>query len=304
MKIHHFQQDFIFKQKTALAVGNFDGVHLGHKLMLEKLLNFSSKHNLKPVVLSLYPHPKSLILGKAPAVLTTLRDKAELLEGLGISDWVLLPFRAEIMKTSPVEFLEILRKQLRVNYLISGSDFKFGYKGQGDKIYLQEMAIKHNFTYEILENININNERISSSKIRELLKNYNLELANKLLGHNLSFTGKVIKGEQRGRLLNFPTANLNVPENWALPNGVYAVKVGEKIAVANLGSSPTFKVFKRKLEVHLLNTKQDLYNKYIKVEFFKFLREIKKFDNAEELKQQINKDILDSKEFFMNYDEN
>ena len=297
MQIHRWQRQLALPQPVALTIGNFDGVHRGHQAILQTLLAQAAQDNLAPVLLSFFPHPKALVAGEPPSLLTPLRDRAHWLAEAGLPHWLLLSFTHALMRKAPEDFVREYLLPLRLRFLLVGDDFRFGYRGQGDFALLQRFADAYGFRVQALETVRADGERISSSRIRAALAAHDLDTARELLGHNLTFTGKVRHGDGRGRVLQTPTANLHLPAAWCLPDGVYVVQVAppQQAApvwgVANVGTTPTFGGIRRKLEVHLFEQGAALYGQTLRVHIRHYLRDVRRFADAAALQAQIRDDI-------------
>ena len=297
MQIHRWQRQLALPQPVALTIGNFDGVHRGHQAILQTLLAQAARDNLAPVLLSFFPHPKALVAGEPPSLLTPLRDRAHWLAEAGLPHWLLLSFTHALMRKAPEDFVREYLLPLRLRFLLVGDDFRFGYRGQGDFALLQRFADAYGFRVQALETVRADGGRISSSRIRAALAAHDLDTARGLLGHDLTFTGKVRHGDGRGRVLQTPTANLHLPAAWCLPDGVYVVQVAppQQAApvwgVANVGTTPTFGGIRRKLEVHLFNQGAALYGQTLRVHIRHYLREVRRFADAAALQAQIRDDI-------------
>ena len=297
MQIHRWQRQLALPQPVALTIGNFDGVHRGHQAILQTLLAEAAQDNLAPVLLSFFPHPKALVTGEPPSLLTPLRDRAHWLAEAGLPHWLLLSFTHALMRKAPEDFVRDYLLPLRLRFLLVGDDFRFGYRGQGDFALLQRFADAYGFRVQALETVRADGGRISSSRIRAALAAHDLDTARGLLGHDLTFTGKVRHGDGRGRVLQTPTANLHLPAAWCLPDGVYVVQVAppQQAApvwgVANVGTTPTFGGIRRKLEVHLFNQGAALYGQTLRVHIRHYLREVRRFADAAALQAQIRDDI-------------
>ena len=297
MQIHRWQRQLALPQPVALTIGNFDGVHRGHQAILQTLLAQAARDNLAPVLLSFFPHPKALVAGEPPSLLTPLRDRAHWLAEAGLPHWLLLSFTHALMRKAPEDFVRDYLLPLRLRFLLVGDDFRFGYRGQGDFALLQRFADAYGFRVQALETVRADGGRISSSRIRAALAAHDLDTARELLGHDLTFTGKVHHGDGRGRALQTPTANLHLPAAWCLPDGVYVVQVAapQQAAavwgVANVGTTPTFGGIRRKLEVHLFNQSAALYGQTLRVHIRHYLREVRRFADAAALQAQIRDDI-------------
>ncbi len=300
---------------TTVALGNFDGVHQGHRRVIAPILpsefnsgiNSGSPH---PTVLTFYPHPQEFFSGQRRLLLTPVEQKVALLKGLGVQQLVLLPFDAELAALSPQAFVEtILVKQLQAQRISVGENFRFGHRRAGTVEDLR--AIAANFGIDVcivplefsLEKDQ--SERISSSRIRQALEVGDLDLANRLLGYAYTLSGTVIFGQKLGRTLGFPTANLQISAKKFLPRqGVYAVQVQVPswtsaqlylTGVMNVGYRPTVDGHQLTTEVHLFDWSEDLYGHTLHVALVQFLRPEQKFDSLDSLKAQIQRDCLQAK---------
>ena len=297
MQIHRWQRRLALPQPVALTIGNFDGVHRGHQAILQTLLAEAAREDLAPVLLSFFPHPKALVSGESPSLLTPLRDRAHWLAEAGLPHWLLLSFTRALMVKPPEDFVREYLLPLRLRFLLVGDDFRFGYRGQGDFALLQRLAEVYGFRVQALETVRADGARISSSRIRAALAAHDLDTARELLGHNLTFTGKVHHGDGRGRVLQTPTANLHLPAAWCLPDGVYVVQVAAPQpgawhwGVANVGTTPTFGGIRRKLEVHVFDQNAALYGQTLRVHIRHYLRDVRRFADAAALQAQIRDDI-------------
>lgn len=284
------------KTPTIAALGNFDGVHRGHRQVIEPILSAVNRDWVSTVV-TFDPHPQEFFSGRSRPLLTPLPEKVACLRSIGVEQLVLLPFDRELASLSPFQFVEsILVDQLRVRQIRVGQDFCFGYQRSGSSADLQAIAASFGITVEIVPLFSENNQRISSSAIRTALEAGEVAEATRLLGRPYTLVGKVSYGQQIGRTIDFPTANLAVPAEKFLPRrGVYCVWVdgaeAKSIAgVMNLGMRPTVNGLAQTIEIHLLNWSGDLYGKTLAVSLEKFLRPEQKFDSLDALKQQIQRD--------------
>ena len=297
MQIHRWQRRLALPQPVALTIGNFDGVHRGHQAILQTLLAEAAREDLAPVLLSFFPHPKALVSGESPSLLTPLRDRAHWLAEAGLPHWLLLSFTRALMVKPPEDFVREYLLPLRLRFLLVGDDFRFGYRGQGDFALLQRLAGVYGFRVQALETVRADGARISSSRIRAALAAHDLAQARDLLGHDLTFSGKVRHGDGRGRTLQTPTANLHLPAAWCLPDGVYVVQVAAPQpgawhwGVANVGTTPTFGGIRRKLEVHVFDQNAALYGQTLRVHIRHYLRDVRRFADAAALQAQIRDDI-------------
>ena len=281
---------------SAIALGNFDGVHRGHQKVITPVL----QQAVRSTVVTFDPHPREYFSGKRCFLLTPLEEKISYLKALGVEQLVLLPFNQELASLCAEAFVrDILIAQLQPNYISVGEDFRFGYQRQGTAQDLSAIAITDNIPVNIISLATDQQQRISSSRIRDCLSNGNITLANELLGRPYTLTGTVTTGEKRGRTIGFPTANLAPPNNKLIPcHGVYAVEVTSPTfplitphpGVMNIGMRPTVNGKHPTIEIHLLNWTGDLYSHTLSIALKQFLRPEAKFSSLEELKAQISRD--------------
>lgn len=290
---------------VALAVGNFDGVHLGHAELLRRLADAASRRALVPTVLSFEPHPREFFSpDAAPARLSTLREKLELLSEAGVEQTMICPFNAAFAALSADEFIEqVLVGALRVGHLIVGDDFRFGRGRTGDFALLQAAGQRHGFTVEAMGSVTVDGERVSSSGVRRALAAGDMERAARLLGRPYVIDGQVVHGQKLGRQIGFATANLRIKHNPLPMTGVFAVEVGglgetPLPGVANLGMRPTVGGTRPLLEAHLFDFARDIYGAHISVRFVHKLRDEQRFPNFDALKAQIAADAAAARAFF------
>lgn len=280
-----------------LTIGNFDGVHIGHQALIKKLIAESKKRNLTPSVMTFEPHPKEFFISEnAPSRLTTLREKLEFFLDYGIEKVFVCAFNQKFSNISSEAFMgQILKEQLKVQLLIVGNDFRFGSKRQAGIEDLKKNAFE---LFEIPE-IDLNGKRVSSTRIREGLKEGRIQEVNQFLGRPYTISGKVVEGDKRGRQMGFPTANIHMKHLRPALTGVYAVKLGNRNGVANLGVRPTIAgTPKLLLEVHLLNFNEDIYGQHVQVTFLEKIRDEMKFENIDALIEQIKKDVAHATRYF------
>ena len=288
---------------SIILIGNFDGVHLGHQKLLRQANIYKKKYKLKIGVVTFDPMPKMYFNKSIKNFkISNIHQKKEILERHGVDFIVTKEFNKKFSKIKSDFFIkEFLFKKLKAKYLFVSNNFKFGNNREGDvKKLIRDEA---NYNYKVIKpNPHILNKKIiSSTFIRTLLQRGNLKLANKLLNRNWTIDGVVQKGRQQGKKIGFPTCNIDIKNYVVAMPGVYAVKVKRKKSnkylkgIANLGYRPTFNQKKILLEVHIFNFSGNLYNKYLSVEFIKFIRSEKKFRNAKQLQKQIKSDLLIAK---------
>lgn len=281
----------------ALAIGNFDGMHLGHQALLANLMQTAKAQHLVPAVMSFEPHPREFFTpDSAPARLCSLREKLEYFAEMGIERVYMLAFNQHFAKISAQQFMQnILRESINAQTILVGADFRFGAKRAGS---VDDIAAA-GFNLIDLPQVDYAGERVSSTRVREALALGRLQDAATLLGRAYSISGKVVHGAKRGRQLGFPTANVHMRHERPALTGVYAVKLDGLPAVANLGVRPTIAgIPKLSLEVHVLDFQADLYGRHVRVEFLHKIRDEMKFDGLNALKVQIAADIKVAREFF------
>lgn len=281
----------------SLALGFFDGLHLGHKKVLSSALDFSKRLGTQSVVLTFKNHPVELLYGVEPEFITTSEERLKLFSEMGFDAVIMADFTKEIASLSAQDYFEKVLLKLAPKSISVGYNHKFGCKQSGDTNFLSNLSRKHEFILDICEPVKNKNEVTSSTLIRNLIKQGNVEKAHLLLDKPYSLTNTVIKGAQRGRLMDFPTANIIFPDNKVLPKfGVYAGVViveGKKYrAIANIGLRPTFADITVPLaEIHILDFNSDIYGKNIEFKFLYNLRDELKFNSIDALRVQISKDI-------------
>jgi len=290
---------------VVLAIGNFDGVHLGHAALVRQLIGAAERARLAPTVLTFEPHPREFFApGSAPARLSTLREKLELLGELGVEQTMVCPFNAGFAGLSADDFVEqVLVRGLRVRHLIIGDDFRFGRGRSGDFGLLKVCGERHGFSVESMASVLVDGERVSSSGVRSALGTGDMARAARLLGRPYVIDGQVSHGDKIGRQLGFATANIRIRHNPLPMTGVFAVEVGglgerPLPGVANLGIRPTVGGTRPLLEVHLFDFDRDIYGAHISVRFVHKLRNEQRFPNFDALKAQIAADAAAARAFF------
>ena len=285
----------------ALAIGNFDGMHLGHQALLQKLMQTAQKLNLKPALMTFEPHPREFFApASAPPRLCSLREKLEFFADAGVERVYVCAFNRHFAKITAEDFMRrILREAINARAVLVGEDFRFGAKRAGSI----ENFVQQQFNLISLPQVDAGGARVSSTRVREALAAGRLDEAAQLLGRSYSISGKVVHGAKRGRQLGFPTANVHMRHERPALTGVYAVKLDGLHAVANLGVRPTITgVPKLTLEVHVLDYSGDLYDKHVHVQFLHKIRDEMKFNGLDALKVQIAKDVEVARSFFINRD--
>lgn len=286
--------------KSILTIGNYDGIHLGHQAILNKLITEAHKKNILSSVMTFEPHPKEFFAPKfAPKRIISLREKLEYFEAKEIDQVFIVKFNHIFSRMSYLDFIGVIKNNIQAQKVIVGSDFRFGMKREGNIHNLK----KNNVEVCVMEKIEDCGDRVSSTIVRNLLTLGDLNRAAILLGRPYAISGKVIHGDKRGREFGFPTANIHMFHNRPPLKGVFAVKLNSMQGVANLGVRPTIAgISKLNLEVHLFDFSKDLYGQHANVTFLKKIRDEKKFKNIDALKAQIQIDINNVKKYFRDYD--
>jgi riboflavin kinase/FMN adenylyltransferase len=280
-----------------VALGTFDGVHLGHQNIIKQAIRLAKSIQGTSVVFTFSNHPLGVISPKkCPLQISDNICKETAMRELGIDVLMNIPFTKELVTVTPLKFLQLLQENLAPKYVVVGPNYTFGYKGEGNPKLLLKRSQEFGFISEIHPVVHLNNQIISSTKIRHLLIDGQLEAANMLMGRPFRLCSKVVHGDERGRLLGFPTANLAIENHQVmLPNGIYVVHVffRGKIyrGIANIGTNPTFNGVNRHIEVHILEFKQDIYDELITIEFVQKIRDEEKFSSVAQLVKQIELDI-------------
>ncbi|MEN9908108.1 MAG: hypothetical protein RLZZ540_1257 [Bacteroidota bacterium] len=300
LKIFHSIKDFSSPKKTILTLGTFDGVHIGHKKILEKVIQNTLDEKYESLVLTFFPHPRMILQERSEIkLLNTIAEKVNLLEQLGIQNLVIHPFDETFSRLTAEEFVKtVLVEQFKIHKIIIGYDHRFGRNRTADINNLIEFGEKYGFEVEQISAQEINDISVSSTKIRNAIQEGNMLLANKYLGYDYFLTGTIIKGKQLGRTIGFPTANLKIEEDYKLIplNGVYIVSSqinGQKVyGMMNIGHNPTVGGEHLTIEIYYLNFDADLYDQKIAVSILKRIRGEEKFGSLALLQEQIEKDKI------------
>ncbi|TDD99600.1 bifunctional riboflavin kinase/FAD synthetase [Flavobacterium cellulosilyticum] len=298
MKIFNSISDFSSPKKTILTLGTFDGVHIGHKKILEKLTQNTEAGKYESLVLTFFPHPRMVLDGQSEVkLLNTISEKKELLEKLGIQNLVIHPFDESFSRLSAQEFVKtVLVDQFHIQKIIIGHDHRFGKDRSANIDDLITFGKQYDFEVEQISVQEINDISISSTKIRKALLEGKMALANKYLGYNYFLTGTVFKGKQLGRTIGFPTANLKIEENYKLipQKGAYIVKsiIKEKtvFGMMNIGFNPTVSGNNLSIEINYFDFNGDLYDQKVAVSILEYLRPEQKFESVALLKEQLEED--------------
>jgi riboflavin kinase/FMN adenylyltransferase len=296
-------ESFDIPENLALAIGNFDGMHLGHQKVINSCIEIAKQNNLTPAVLTFHPHPDSIInpASSEKKLMCNTATKVKLMDGFVIPHLFLLDFNTNLMEMTSDEFIEkILIEKFRVKAVVTGYNFHFGYKKLGNITTLKNASEKHGFIYRSVKQLTRDNCEISSSRIRKLLKLGAIETVNQLIGREYTITGEVIHGKKIAKTIDCQTANIALKEDLCYPlNGVYLVELAisgkQKFGVANIGIRPTVSDENTTLlEVHIFDFAEDIYGEILEIKFLHFLRPERKFKNIESLKVQVQKDISDA----------
>ena len=290
---------------SVVTIGNFDGVHAGHQVILQRVLEISRQKNLASVVIYFEPQPQEFFQGKnAPARLMDWRDKFEALRDLGIDYVLVIRFDAAFRGLTAQAFVERVLQALQCRHLVIGDDFRFGCDRSGDFNFLQQAGQHYQFMVENTPTIAQNSQRISSTRIRQAIQESDFDLAGQLLGRPYMIAGHIKHGDKIGRTLDFPTANLGLNRHVSPVAGIYAVKVWgltedkPLLGAANVGTRPAVGGKENRIEVHILDFNGDIYGRRIRVQFCHKLRNETNFPSLEALKQAIANDVLATRQYF------
>ena len=290
---------------VALTIGNFDGVHLGHQALLGELRAAAQAHELQTAVVIFEPHPLEFFSPQqAPARLTSLREKLELFDSLGIERVHVCRFDARFAQTSAAGFIHALHEKLAAKFVLIGDDFRFGSGRTGDFALMEKIGMQHGFAVQAVHSVLHNGVRISSTAVRAALAQGNMRMAQSYLGRPYSISGRVEHGNGLGKRIGFPTANIQLKHNRPPLSGIFVVQahaegMGILQGVASLGVRPTVhQNGKPVLEVHLFEFAQQIYNKHIRLGFLHKLRDEEKYADLATLTRQIAVDVENAKAFF------
>lgn len=305
MNTFHSIYNFSSKKKTIVTIGTFDGVHIGHKSILEKLKKRTNNGEYESVVLTFFPHPRMVLNQESNIkLINTIEEKTNLLESFGIDFLIIHPFDSTFSNLSAEEFVKnILVDQLNVHEIIIGYDHRFGKNRSADINDLINFGKEYDFLVDQIGAKEIDEIAVSSTKIRKALQVGDIKLANQYLGYSYFFSGKVIEGKQIGRTIGFPTANIQLQESYKMlpKNGVYVIssKIDDVLyyGMMNIGKNPTIGENEQSIEVHFFEFNQDLYKKTIEISILTNIREEIKFNTINDLRNQLEHD----KKYSINY---
>ena len=305
MKVFSSISEFKSTKKTIVTIGTFDGVHIGHQKIIEKLIQETKNADCESLILTFFPHPR-MVLHETSSIklLNTINEKSSLLEKMGLDNLVIHPFDKEFSNLSAEEFVKtILVDAFNIQKIIIGYDHRFGKNRAANIEDLIQFGAKYGFEVEQISAQEIDSVSVSSTKIRDAIANGTMAVANEYLGYDYLLSGKIIQGKQLGRTIGFPTANIKIEENYKLipKNGVYVVKShlqGKTVfGIMNIGLNPTVNGEDLSIEVHFLDFNADLYNTQISVSVIARIRDEEKFTSIDLLKAQIQKDKNYAKSF-------
>jgi riboflavin kinase/FMN adenylyltransferase len=300
--------NFSYKEKTIVTIGTFDGVHIGHQKILEKVVDSAKKEHKKSVLLTFFPHPRMVLQQDSNLeLINTIKEKSTLLAKTGLDYLIIHPFSKEFSRLTALDFVrDILVNQLNTSKLIIGYDHHFGKNREGNLEQLTEYSLLYDFEVEEIPAQDINDVAVSSTKIRRALAEKNIKTANKYLGYNFMLNGTVVNGKQLGGKIGFPTANISVKEDYKLipKTGVYVVKslIENNVfyGMMNIGYRPTIDGNHQTIEVHFFDFNKDLYNQKLTIEILYFLRDEQKFDSVNDLILQLKEDEINAHSYLQN----
>lgn len=299
MKIYHTPEDFTRLDYAVVTSGTFDGVHLGHQTILNRLKEIASKNSGETVVITFWPHPRLVLHPEDQSLklLNTFEEKAELLKEQGIQHLVRIPFTKEFSQLTSFDFIQkIIVQKIGTRKLVIGYDHRFGKNREGSFDELKSKGPEYGFDVEEIPRQDIDHVAVSSSKIRQSLEVGDVTTAKQLLDRPYTLTGRVVKGDRLGRVLGFPTANIDIDSHYKLvpAEGIYAVTVSHASksydGMLYIGHRPTVNGSRRSIEVNIFNFDKDIYGEELRVSFEELLRPDSKFNDLEELKKQLHKD--------------
>ena len=312
MKEHKGANAFHSEHHTVVTIGTFDGVHVGHQKIIERLVNTAKASNLESAILTFFPHPRMVLQKDANIkLINTIKERRDILEKCGVDHLIIHPFTQQFSRLTAREFVrEILVNKLRAKKIIIGYDHRFGRNRTADIHDLRKFGLEYGFDVEEISKQDIEEVAVSSTKIRNALLEGQVELANRFLSYPFSLAGTVVRGKGLGKELLFPTANLHIEEDYKLipGNGVYVVRTQiEEVTVfgmMNIGTNPTVGGTEKTIETHFFDLEMDLYGRYLSIELLTRIRDEKKFDSIEGLKIAMKQDEAFSRQFILdNYAE-
>jgi len=296
MKVTKDLKNAISSQPSILTLGTFDGVHKGHRKIISNLKSEAKTNNLRSIILTFFPHPRNIVSSEIIKSISTIDEKIKIFSNLGVDELIIQKFDKSFSCMNAKEFIELLVDNLKIKKIIVGYNHRFGKNRSADINVLRDFSLKYDFEVLEIKAFEVENIKISSTKIRDAIKQGNINVCNNYLGYNFNINGDVVKGKSIGKSLGFPTANIKIVEEYKImpKNGVYLVRCffeKEKLyGMMNIGFNPTFGSNDKTLEVNIFDFDKDLYGETIRIEFLNFIREEIKFENVELLQNQLIKD--------------
>ena len=296
MKVTKDLKNAISSQPSILTLGTFDGVHKGHRKIISNLKSEAKRNNLRSIILTFFPHPRNIVSSEIIKSISTIDEKIKIFSDLGVDELIIQKFDKSFSSMDAKEFIELLVDNLKIKKIIIGYNHRFGKNRSADINVLKDFSLKYDFEVLEIKAFEVENIKISSTKIRDAIQQGNINLCNNFLGYNFNINGDVVKGKSIGKSLGFPTANIKIVEEYKImpKNGVYLVRCffeKEKLyGMMNIGFNPTFGSNDKTLEVNIFDFDKDLYGERIRIEFLNFIREEIKFENVELLQNQLIKD--------------
>ena len=296
MKVTKGLKNALSNYQSILTLGTFDGIHQGHKKIISKLTTESKKNNLRSIILTFFPHPRNVVSSEKVKLISTIDEKIEIFSKLEIDELIIQDFNKSFSNISAEEFIKLLVDNLNLKKIIVGYNHRFGKNRLADINVLRDFSLKYDFEVVEIKAFEVEKIKISSTNIRNAINEGNIDVCNSYLGYSFNINGIVVKGKSIGKSIGFPTANINIAEEYKIipKNGVYLVlcffERTKHHGMMNIGFNPTFGSNKKTIEVNIFDFNKDLYGKNIKIEFLKFIRDEIKFDNVKMLKNQLNID--------------
>ena len=293
MKVTKGLKNALSSHPCILTLGTFDGIHKGHRTIISKLTSESKKYELKSIILTFFPHPRNIVSSKKIKSISTIDEKIEIFSELDLDELIIQNFNKSFSEMGAEEFIKLLVNNLNLKKIIVGYNHRFGKNRSADINILRDFSIKYDFEVVEIKAFEVEKIKISSTKIRSAINDGNIDVCNNYLGYNFNINGIVVKGKSIGKSIGFPTANINITEEYKIipKNGVYLVRCffekNKFYGMMNIGYNPTFGSNKKTIEVNIFDFNRDLYDKNIRIEFLKFIRDEVKFDNTEELQNQL-----------------
>jgi len=296
MKVTKGLKNALSSHPSILTLGTFDGIHKGHKTIISKLTSESKKYDLKSIILTFFPHPRNIVSSKKIKSISTIDEKIQIFSELDLDELIIQNFNKSFSEMGAEEFIKLLVNNLNLKKIIVGYNHRFGKNRSADINVLKDFSMKYDFEVIEIKAFEVEKIKISSTKIRSAINDGNIDICNNYLGYNFNINGIVVKGKSIGKSIGFPTANINIAEEYKIipKNGVYLVRCffekNKFYGMMNIGYNPTFGSNEKTIEVNIFDFNRDLYDKNIRIEFLKFIRDEIKFDNVEELQNQLIED--------------